>query len=310
MFQVTDDQWIGKITVDMLMKLRQTQMLNYNINAQRTLKRVINGDKETYKISLNQKAVKSISEHYKDKTFVPNTITLNIPLESDSDFYYDEEKCSLVINSLDSFHISDGFHRYIAACQTRDLDENFNYPMELRIVNWDDTKAQSFIWQEDQRTPIRKIDSRSMNMNRAANIVVTRVNENIRCNLKGMISRNDGAINFGELADLVDYFYFKGISKEKERSVIIQAVKEITDNFNLLTEYDTDYLENKMSYRTLLTAMFCFDYFKDSKDKTTMCEVIKKASKAIENSDSKKFANKTPRRNLMTEVEEFVKESM
>jgi hypothetical protein len=88
--------------------------------------------------------------------------------------------------------------------------------MELRIVNFTEDKAKQFIWQEDQKTQMRKIDSKSMNMNSSANIVVTRLNENVRCNLKGLISRNEGTIPFGELAELVDYFYFKGISKEKE----------------------------------------------------------------------------------------------
>lgn len=306
MVQITDDQWVGKIDVDMLMKLRQAQLINYNVNAQRSLTKIVKGDKETYKITLNSKAVKSISDNYKDGTFIPNTITLNVPLDSDSDFYYDEEKSSLVINSLECFHISDGFHRYIAACQTRDANPEFNYSMELRVVNWEDSKAQSFIWQEDQRTPIRKVDSRSMNMNRAANIVVTRLNENVRCNLKGLINRNEGAIHFGELADLVDYFYFKGVGKEKERSVSIQAVKELTDNFNMLTEYNTEYLEHRMSYRTLLVAMFCFDYFKGN-DNINVCEVIEKAVKVIEKSDSKKLNNRTPRVSLMSEVEKIVK---
>lgn len=307
MVEVTNDQWIGKITVDMLMQLRQAQLISYNVNAQRTLTKVVKGDRETYKITLNQKAVREIADAFDKHEFIPNTITLNIPMETESDFYYDEDNCSLVINSLDRFDISDGYHRFIAACQLKDINAEFNYSMELRIVNYTEDKAKQLIYQEDKKTFMKKVDSRSMNMNRAANITVTRVNENIRCNFKGLINRNEGLIHFGELADLVDYFYFKGINKEKERSVMIQAVKELTENFNLLTEYNTEYLEHKMSYRTLLTAMYCFDYFKDNKDKTKMCEVIEKAAKVIEKSESKKLLNKTPRRNLMSEIEEVVK---
>lgn len=33
-------------------------MINYNANAQRTMQRIIRGDKEIYKISLNKDAVK------------------------------------------------------------------------------------------------------------------------------------------------------------------------------------------------------------------------------------------------------------
>lgn len=307
MVQVANDQWIGKITVDTLMKLRQAQLINYNANAQRSMQRIVKGDKESYKITLNQKAVAGISKSFEDGTFIPNTVTLNIPMETEHDFYYDEDQCSLVIKSLEHFDITDAFHRYIAASQIKDLNKDFDYPMELRIVNFTEDKAKQFIWQEDQKTQMRKIDSKSMNMNNPANIVVTRLNENIRCNLKGLISRNEGIVPFGELAELVDYFYFKGIGKEKERSVTIQAVKELTDNFNMLTEYNTEYLEHKMSYKTLLVAMFCFAYFKDIENKVKMCEIIDKASKEINNIDNKKFQNKTPRKSLMIEIEQIVK---
>ena len=94
MVQITDDQWIGKITVDMLMKLRQAQLINYNVNAQRTLTKIVKGDKETYKITLNQKAVKEIQDAFEKNEFIPNTITLNIPMETENDFYYDNDSCS------------------------------------------------------------------------------------------------------------------------------------------------------------------------------------------------------------------------
>lgn len=306
MVQIADDQWVGKITVDMLMKLRQAQLINYNVNAQRVMTKVVKGDKETYKITLNQKAVKEIQDSFEKGEFIPNTITLNIPMETEYDFYYDEESMSLIINSLEHLDCTDAFHRYIAACQARDTNPTFDYPMELRLVNYTEDKAKQFIYQEDKKTFMKKVDSRSMNMNRAANIVVTRLNENVRCNLKGLISRNEGIIHFGEFADLIDYFYFKGIRKEKERSITIQAVKELTDNFNMLTEYNTEYLEHRMSYRTLLVAMFCFDYFKGN-DNINVCEVIEKAVKVIEKSDSKKLNNRTPRVSLMSEVEKIVK---
>lgn len=309
MVQISDDQWVGKITIDMLMKLRKAQLISYNTNAQRVMTKVVKGDKETYKITLNQKAVNEIAESYKNGEFIPNTITLNVPMETEYDFYYDEETCSLVINSLEHFDITDAYHRMIAASQVFDLDNNFNYDMELRIVNFSEDKAKQFIYQEDKKTQMKKVDSRSMNMNSAANIVVTRLNENIRCNLKGMISRNDGLIHFGELADLVDYFYFKSISKDKERTVTMQAVKELTDNFNLLTEYDEKYLEHKMSYKTLLTVMCCFNYFKNN-NKTDMCKIIDKTVSIIEKSDDKKFNNKTIRKPLVTAVETIVKEVM
>ena len=291
MIQIEEDQWTGKIDVKTLMKLRQAQMINYNINAQRTMQKVVKGDKESYKITLNQKAIGEIATAYTHKTFIPNAITLNIPVESEYDFYYDEDTCSLIIRSLNHFDITDGYHRYIAACQVSDLNSDFNYNMELRIVNFTEDKAKQMIFQEDQKTKMRKIDSNSMNMNKAANRVVERLNDSIKFNLKGLISRNEGIISFGEFAELVNYFYFKGISKEKERTVMVKAIAELTENFNMLTEYNTEYLERKMNYPTLLSAMFCFDYFKDE-ERHDICEIIEKTAKEIEDSDNKKFKMK------------------
>ena len=309
MIQIADDQWTGKISINMLMKLRQAQLINYNVNAQRTMQRILKGGKENYRITLNQKAVNAIQTSFELNSFIPNTITLNIPMEIDSDFYYDEETSALIIKSLDHFDITDGYHRYIAACQTKDKNSDFDYPMELRIVNFSEDRAKQFIFQEDQKTKMKKIDSNSMNMNKSANIVVTRLNEDVRCNLKGLISRNDGVISFGELSELVDYFYFKGVGKEKEKSITIQALKELSENFNILTEYNTDYLEKKMPYRVLLSAMFCFDYFKD-KNKSEMCKMIEFVADKIKSSGNKKFQNKTPRKTLMNELEKFVKEGI
>ena len=307
MIQIEEDQWIGKISVNTLMKLRQAQMISYNVNAQRTMQRVVKGGKESYKITLNQKAIGEIAEAYSSASFIPNTITLNIPAEEDSVFYYDQETCSLVIKSLDHFDVTDGYHRFIAACQVSDINPEFDYSMELRIVNFTEDKAKQMIFQEDKKTKMRKIDSESMNMNKAANIVVTRLNENVRCNLKGLISRNEGVVSFAELAELVDYFYFKGLGKEKERSVTLKAISELTENFNMLTEYNTEYLEKRMKYSMLLAAMFCFDYFKNETDNRDICKIIEETAKGIEYSKSKKFNNKTPRKTLMTEVENIMK---
>lgn len=308
MIQITEDQWNGKIDVKTLMMLRQAQLINYNVNAQRTMQKVVKGGKESYKITLNQKAVGEIAKAYSNGTFIPNTLTLNIPLEIESDFYYDEETCSLVIKSLDHFDMTDGFHRYIALCQVSDKNANFNYNMELRIVNFTEDKAKQMIFQEDQKTQMRKIDSNSMNMNKAANIVVTRLNDEVKCNLKGLINRNDGTVPFAELAELVNYFYFKEIGKEKERSVTLKAVSELTNDFNMLTEYNTEYLERKMSYVTLLSAMFCFNYYRNNSiDNSNMCEVIEKTAEALEKSNNSKLKNRTPRKTLMAEVEKIMK---
>ena len=242
--------------------------------------------------------------------YIPTPFTLNIPSDSNGDFYYDEDRCELVIKSLEAFDISDGYHRYVTFCAIHDEDkeDNFNYNMELRVVNFPDDKVQQFIYQEAQQTKMRKVDSNSFNMNHSANVVVTRLNENPMCNLQGLINRNQGIIHFGYLADFVNYFYFKGITnKAREKSITITAIKELTDNFNMLTEYDSVYLEKEYSFKQLAAIMCMFEYFRD-KDKKHMLDIMDKVIKGTEQLDNKKFYSKTPKKSMMNDIKEIIKE--
>ena len=95
--EIAHDQWIGKIDVALLMQLRQARLINYNVNAQRTLQRVERGENSFYRISINKGAINKIRASMESGVYIPNTITLNIPLDTDSEFYYDSEEKKLII---------------------------------------------------------------------------------------------------------------------------------------------------------------------------------------------------------------------
>ena len=134
-FAINDDQWIGHADMQFLMKLRAAQLIRYNENAQRVMKKKVSGNSEEYVIAINRKAIREIKEAYAEGVYIPNTITLNIPEDLDSSYKYDETTNELIINSLESFDITDGYHRYIAFGQVYDLDNSADYPIELRIMS-------------------------------------------------------------------------------------------------------------------------------------------------------------------------------
>ena len=310
MIQVVDDQWIGVIDFKMLMKLRAAQMINYNENAQRTMTKIIRGEKESYKITLIEKSVESIKEEYEDSTYIPTPITLTIPEEAAADFYYNEDTCELVIKSLDSFDITDGYHRYIAACRACDQNPDFNYQMELRISNWSESKARRFVHQEDQKNKMKKIDSQSYDTLNDVNVVVTKVNTTPTCNLRGLINNNEGIVNFAQMADLVNDFYFAGkgrISNVQKKQISLSAVKELVDNFNMLTEYNEEYLVKSYSHKRLTIVMTCFDYFKD-KDKTNMCKIIELVEDVLKDVKHTSLTNRVNKIALIKDVRNKIEE--
>lgn len=309
MIQVEEDQWIGAISLDTLMQLRDAQLIFYNTDTQRPMKKVNSKNGFSYYvITLWDSAVQAISSLLLNKKFIPNTLTLNIRDEAEANYSYDPDTCTFIINSIDRLDIIDGYHRYIAICRAKDTDPNFDYTTELRIVNFSRDKAHRFIFQEDKKTKMRKIDSDAFDMDNAANRVVSRLNESSSFNLQGEVGKNDSLIPSSELAVLVKYFYFKNVRKEQERIVILRAVKELIENFNLLTEQNMEYLNKRYTWNDLLSIMFCFDYLK-GKDKTKMADIIKYVTDKVNAAPSKKFVNKIPRKSLMDELERYAKEA-
>ena len=199
MVQISDDQWIGSISSHDLAKLSEAQLINYNENTQRPLRRIANGDQTYYKIWINKTAVRKIVDLMKRDMFIPNTLTFNIP--EGTKLYYNNGK--LVIEKLDHFDIIDGYHRYLALCKILANDPNFDYTFELRIVRFSTDDAERFIWQEDQKNRIRKVDLDAIDVDDPSNKIVKALNRNIENPYQGKITRNGGIINATLLAKAI-----------------------------------------------------------------------------------------------------------
>lgn len=243
--KVDEDQYIGRMSAKFLMELRSAQLIHYNKNAQRVMHQKIQNKKVSYVISLNESAVSKITQSFEQGIFIPNTITLNIPFDETSSYYYDEANCQLVINSIKAFDISDGYHRYIALSRIYDRDNSFDYPMEVRIINFEDSKTRTFIFQEDQKTKMKKIDSASMNMNDKANYIVDELNKDSSFVLKGYVLPVGGKINSSLLAGYIRALLLPDSKSQQQNMVFYGMLKiKIRDAFNsIINENGTTYYE-------------------------------------------------------------------
>jgi len=255
MIQINEDQWSGTISVKEFMKLRDAQLIYYNENTQRQMKLVRDGDVEYYTIDLNKKSIAQITELLRTDNYIPDPITLNMP--EDTWFSYDEGECELSIREIDHFDILDGYHRYIALSNLYNINKRFDYNMELRITCFSEGKAQQFIWQQDQKTKLKRIDSESMNQSNAGSQVIAKLNFDKAFDLCGSISRNDGLIDFASMAKLINEFYFREINKKEERIVIIKTANDLRDKINGLVAERPKLLEKKWNYKFLLSVVFC-----------------------------------------------------
>ena len=303
--QIAQDQWIGSCDVDFLMRLCNSQLINYNANTQRVLKHVTRkGGGEVYKISINRRAVNAIAALMKRGAFISNTLTLNIPF-TEAAYIYDRETLDLTIHHIKMFDILDGYHRLLALQMVYAEDKSFTMSFELRITNFDETKAKQFIWQEDQKTKMRKIDSDSMNTYDPSNRIVEMLNDDMNFIGRGEISRADGIIKSQELAKVVHYLYFKegGTAvrpRSEEMRYIMDVEKRIRSQLNAFFEIYPEALNRQITLKELTIILYCFKKY----------DIADNALHHIDNGLGRVNEIKTkydePRKRLITEIDGII----
>jgi hypothetical protein len=125
--------------------------------------------------------------------------------------------------------------------------------MELRITNFPDNKALQMIWQEDQKTKMRKIDSDTYNQTLYGTKIADFLNMSPTSNLNGVISRNGGIVNASWLAAGIDALWFKDKSAQGNW---IQTRNNIVTNLNNLIDSDPKVLDKAWTYPYLITLLF------------------------------------------------------
>lgn len=264
--EVTEQQWIGTISAKELIRLRDAQLINYNENSQRTMKHIIRGNSEIWKISLNQQAVNQIMNLMQQGRFIPNTITLNLP--QDSLYYYDQEKKELIIKEITQFDILDGYHRFIAISKATILDPDFDYVMEIRFACYPAGQDEYFTYQEDQKTHMSKMQSKALDPADLGNQICKTINSDTEFLLNNQLLRSGGLIDMSVMSDAIRYIYLDYTIAQKEQVKIrIKIAKEIKDKLNYMISDDMTLTEKSWSSMFIVAAVMCCNEFEKPKSK-------------------------------------------
>lgn len=243
--QIDENQWIGRITCRELMQLRKAHFIRYNENTQRALTRKTRNGKEQWSITINRSAVKEIKQSFETKAYIPNILTFNITEEGKIKY----RDSALFIDDISYLDILDGYHRYLALCQLADNDQDFDYTMELRLVHFTQEKARQFIWQEDQKTKMKKIVSNSYNQASLGTQCVNVLNQSEP--FMNKINNNDGVIKAAIMTSAIDKFFFNE-KRKYERKDVILVKKELISRANKMEDLSPDLFDSKWDERFVL----------------------------------------------------------
>ena len=253
--KVAGDQWIGSTTLKELMKIKS--LITYDTEAQRPMTRQVIHGEEKYEITLNASAVEKIRESMENETYIPNAITLNIPIDSPTGaFSYDNEECVLSFTkSFTKFNILDGYHRYVAMELIHATNPDFDMPMEIRFTNFELAREQQFIYQEDQKTKMKKLNSNSFNQESVGTKITSMIASGGGHELSGVIKRNNGIIDFRIFANGINGIFVK--SQSISNATIINLTSEIKEKTKTIVLQDPTILDKKWSWKFTYALLVC-----------------------------------------------------
>ena len=234
--EIAEDQWVTKISIDLLKEFYDNQLIIYNPRTQRQLKQRRRGQDVSYTIDIVSSSVKAIEGLMSKGEFVPNALTLNLNVD-DPEVDFDIVESELILNS-GKFDIIDGFHRFRAAINTKIKNPDFQFNFILNIMNFTEDKACQYIEQEDKRNKISKSYLASMDKSSPTNIIIDKLNNTLDSPVRGKIER----AHRGEIyrATLFSLFEFILKTKSMNRSQCIKTAVFIINILKIVQENDPD----------------------------------------------------------------------
>ena len=234
--EIAEDQWVTKISIDLLKEFYDNQLIIYNPRTQRQLKQRRRGQDVSYTIDIVSSSVKAIEGLMSKGEFVPNALTLNLNVD-DPEVDFDIVGSELILNS-GKFDIIDGFHRFRAAINTKIKNPDFQFNFILNIMNFTEDKACQYIEQEDKRNKISKSYLASMDKSSPTNIIIDKLNNTLDSPVRSKIERaHRGEIDRATLFSLLE-FILK--TKNMNRSQCIKTAVFIINILKIVQENNPD----------------------------------------------------------------------
>lgn len=196
----SSNRWVGLISIQDFVKLNQSGIVTYNFQTQRNPIYEKYKGKTIKKANINPKSVKEIADAMAENTYEYDDVTINILADGEEDFEFKQitnEIGDIVINSA-TLNLIDGAHREKGAEAALLRNPNLKGYFILALTYFDVDEANHYIIQKDKRNPIDREYIESKDVTNFNNVVVKRINEHPRSNIRGKIVTDDFLLNEGD----------------------------------------------------------------------------------------------------------------
>lgn len=245
---VGNSAYLATLDIQLINKLIENQLLNYNFELQREARFVKRKNEIIIEPTLKKKNVKEITEHLLQGTLVPTMLVFNAATKtakSGTELIYDPKNMELTITEGTRLDIVDGYHRCKASQNALKENPDLHFNFAVLITNYSTRRAQQYQAQLAKATPISRVRIQELEANRLADTVVQELRE--ESDLKGRISQTNRIHMLGR--ELVSYNVLADTIDEKfsleTRADAADVAEYLTEFFNfLLDAYKNEFIDN------------------------------------------------------------------
>ena len=220
--QVSPNKYTIYVTIDEVIKWRNYNKLRFNPETQRDLITIIVKGVPIKKLDINRKSINEMKELRKKGLYFPVRGIININPD-----YFDKpiiKDSKMIIPAETHMDLIEGFHNYIAMCEVK--DENPNYEelceFDIMLLNVDD--ANRFILQMDKKNHFKTNQTIRMDRINQVNYIIDQLNKSGEFHLYGTINSS--------MAVFINRIITRLFDVRQDRRKAIELLDKITNNMN------------------------------------------------------------------------------
>lgn len=244
--RMSDDKWVGLISVQYFVQLHHSDIATYNFDTQRDPIYEKYQDTFIKRPNINPDSVAGITNAMIENNYFYDDITLNILADGREDFEFDETNGILKLYEGD-LNLTDGAHREKGAEGALLRNPKLEGEFILILTNYDINKANDYIRQKDKRNAIDPVFLASRDTEDLHNSIVKRLNESSISDLKGKIVTDEFLLNegFGLTSFNIMTETIKRLWEVKVRKDVNDISNYLIDFFNeIIGIYQDEFVEN------------------------------------------------------------------
>lgn len=269
--QVSPNKYTIYVTIDEVIKWRNYNKLRFNPETQRDLITIIVRGVPIKKLDINRKSINEMKELRKKGLYFPVRGIININPD-----YFDKpiiKDGKMIIPAETHMDLIEGFHNYIAMCEVKDENPNYEELCEFDIMLLNVNDANRFILQMDKKNHFKTNQTIRMDRINQVNYIIDQLNKSGEFHLYGTINSS--------MAVFINRIITRLFDVRQDRRKAIELLDKITDNMNYAVKSKNHFDKpfNKYEWLIYLTATsYAIDKnisFNEVIDNINLADIIK-----------------------------------